>query len=66
VDLNFKILYRPGSSGGKPDQLSRQPEYRVVERATQREQPMLQPEHFEVSLCHKKERIQVRLVKGKK
>ena len=32
--------------GGKPDALSRRPEYRPEERATHREQQILRPEHF--------------------
>ena len=63
VNLNFKIVYRPGSRGGKPDALSRQPEYRPEEGATHRKQSILKPEHFEISCCHRKDRIQVGLVK---
>jgi dUTP pyrophosphatase len=44
--FNFKIIYRPGSKGGKPDALSRRPEYRPEEGATHREQQILQPKHF--------------------
>jgi len=43
--FNFKIVYRPGTKGGKPDALSRQPEYRPEEGATYREQQILQPKH---------------------
>jgi len=64
--FNFKIVYRHASRGGKPDALSRRPEYRLEEGATHREQTILKPEHFEVSLCHRKDRIQVSLVEGKK
>jgi len=66
ANFNFKMVYRPGSRGGKPDALSRRPEYRPEEGATHCEQTILKPEHFEVSLCNKKDRIQVRLVEGKK
>jgi len=66
ANFNFQIVYCPGSRGGKPDALSRRPEYRPEEGATHREETILKPEHFEVSLCHKKERIQVSLVEGKK
>jgi len=59
-------VYRPGSRGGKPDALSRRPEYRHEEGATHRQQTILKTEHFEVSLCHRKYRIQVSLVEGKK
>jgi len=54
-NFNFKIVYRPGSRGGKPDALSRRPEYRLAEGATHREQTILIPEHFEVPLCPKKD-----------
>jgi len=33
TNYNFKIVYRPGSRGGKPNALSRQPEYRPEEGA---------------------------------
>ena len=38
TNYNFKIVYRPGSRGGKPDALSRQPEYRPQEGALHSEQ----------------------------
>ena len=63
ANFNFKIVYRPGSRGGKPEALSRRPEYRPQEGATHREQSILKPEHFEISCCHGKDRIQVGLVK---
>jgi len=44
--FNFKIVYRPGTQGGKPDALSRRPECPPEERATHREQQILQPKHF--------------------
>jgi len=44
--FNFKIVYRPGTKGGKPDALSSRPEYRPEERATYREHQILQPQHF--------------------
>jgi len=44
--FNFKIIYRPGIKGGKPDALSRRPEYRPEEGATHLEQQILQPQHF--------------------
>ena len=58
-------MYRPGSRGGKPDALSWGPEYRPEEGATHCEQTILKPEHFEVSLYYKKDRIRVSLVEGK-
>ena len=65
ANFNFKIVYRPGSRGGKPDALSRRREYRPEEGATHREQSILKPEYFEISCCHRKDRIQAGLVKGK-
>ena len=50
ANYNFKIVYRPGKRGGKPDALSRQPEYRPEEGATHREQSILKPDHFQISL----------------
>jgi len=41
ANFNFKIVYRPGTIGGKPDALSRRPEYRLEEGATHREQTIL-------------------------
>jgi len=32
-EFTFKIVYRPGCRGGKPDTLSRRPEYRPEEGA---------------------------------
>jgi len=64
--FNFKIVYGPGRRGGKPDALSRWPEYRLEEGATHREQTILKPEHVEVSLCYKEDRVQVSLVEGKR
>ena len=65
ANFNFKIVYRPGSRRGKPDALSRQPESRPEEGATHCKQPIVKPEHFEISSCHKKDRIQVGLVERK-
>ena len=65
ANLNFKIVYRAGSRGGKPDALSRLPEYCPEEGATHREQSIMKPEHFEISCCHRKDSIQVGLVKRK-
>jgi len=66
ANFHFQVVYRPGSRGGKPDALSRRPEYRLEEGATHCAQTILKPEHFEVSLCHRKDRTQVSLVEGKK
>jgi len=65
ANFNFIIVYRPGSRGRKPDALSRRPEYHLEEGATPREQTILKLEYFEVSLFHRKDRIQVSLVEGK-
>ena len=65
ANFNFKIIYRPGSRGGKPDAFTRRPEYRPEERATHREQSILKPDYFEMSCCHRKDRIQGGLVKRK-
>ena len=65
ANFNFKIVYEPGSRGGKPDALSRWPEHRPEEGATYRKQLILKPEHFEISLCHRNDQIQVRLVQRK-
>ena len=50
ANYNFKIVYRPEKRGGKPDPLSRRPEYRPKAGATPREQSILKPDHFQISL----------------
>src|SRR6267154_6460795 len=62
ANYNFKIVYRPGKRGGKPDALSRRPEYRPEEGATHSEQSILKPEHFKISVIHRKDRLQTYLV----
>jgi len=52
ADYHFKIVYRPGKRGGKPDALSRRPEYCPEEGAKHSEQSILKPEHFQISLIH--------------
>jgi len=52
ADYNFKIIYRPGKRGGKPDARSRRPEYHPEEGAKHSEQSILKPEHFQISLIH--------------
>ena len=52
ADYNFKIIYRPGTRAGKPEALSRWPEYRPEEGAEHRKQSILKPENFELSLIH--------------
>ena len=56
-------MYQPGSRSGKPDALSRRPEYCPEAGATHREQSILKPEHFELSVCHRKDRIQISLAR---
>jgi len=48
--FNFKIIYWPGSQSGKPEALSRRPEYRPEEGAEHTEQSILKPQHFSISL----------------
>ena len=50
ANYNFKIVYRPGKRGGKPDALSRRPEYRPVEGATHCKHSILKPDHFQILL----------------
>jgi hypothetical protein len=58
ANFNFKIVYRPGARGGKPDALSRRPEYRPEEGATHREQSILKPGHFQISVLQRKDSLQ--------
>ena len=44
--FNFKIIYRPGIQGDKPDALTRRPEYHAEEGATHREQQILKSQHL--------------------
>jgi len=44
--FNCKIIYRPGIKAGKPEALSRPPEYRPEEGARHREQQILKHQHF--------------------
>ena len=48
--FNFKIVYQPGTRGGKPAALSRWPEYCPEEGATHSVQSILKAEHFQASL----------------
>ena len=50
ANFNFKIVYCPGTRGGKPDALSRRPEYRPEEGAEHTQQSILKSEHFQVTL----------------
>jgi len=62
ASFNFKIFYRPGSRSGKPDALSRRPEYRPEEGAEHTEKSILKPEHFSISLVQE-EPVQEQLTK---
>jgi len=52
TDYHFKIIYRPVKRAGKPDALSRRPEYRPEEGANHSQQSILKPEHIQISLIH--------------
>jgi len=54
TNYNFKIVYRPGNKGGKPDTLGRRPDYRPEEGARHSEQSILKSEHFQISIIHQK------------
>jgi len=62
ASFNVKIIYRPGSQSGKPDVLSRRPEYRPEKGAEHTEQSILQPERFLISLVQYKQ-VQEKLKK---
>jgi len=66
TNYNFKIVYRPGSRGGKPDALSRRPEYRPAEGARHSEQSILKSEHFQISVIHQKRKAETALVPEKR
>jgi len=56
ANFNFKIVYRPGARGVKPDALSRRPEYRPEEGAEHTQQSILKPEYFQVTLIQPSKR----------
>jgi len=58
ADYDFKIAYGPGKRGGKPDALSRRPEYRSKEGAKHSEQSILKPENFQISLIHADDEVE--------
>jgi len=62
TNYNFKIVYRPGSRGGKPDPLSRQPEYRPEEGDRHSAQSILKSEHFQICVIHQKRRAETALM----
>ena len=49
AQYDFRILYRPGKGGGKPDALSRRPEYAEGEE-DEKLKPILSPEIFVSSI----------------
>ena len=66
TNYNLKIVYRPGSRGGKPDALSRRPEYRPEEGARHREQSILKSEHFQISVIQQRRNAETALVPEKR
>ena len=66
TNYNFKIVYRPGSRGGKPDALSRRPEYSPQAGARHREQAILKSEHFQISVIHQKRNAETALIPEKR
>jgi len=62
TNYNFKIVYRLGSRGGKPDALSRRPEYRPEEGARHCEPSILKCEHFQISVVHQKRSLETPLI----
>jgi len=54
TNYNFKIVYRLGSRGGKPETLSRRPEYCPEEGACHTEPSILKTEHIQISVIHQK------------
>jgi len=61
TNYNFKIFNRPGSTGGKPDALSRQADYRPEEGARHSEQSILKSQHFQISIIHLKQNAETAL-----
>src|SRR5277367_2545827 len=48
--FNFKIVFRPSKQGGKPDALSRRPNYTLEKDASERTMTFLKPEQVNTSL----------------
>jgi len=65
TNYNFKIVYRPGSRGGKPDASSRRPEHSPQEGARDSEQSLLKSEHFQISVIHQKRSAETDLIPKK-
>jgi len=66
TNYNFKIVYRPGSTGGKPDALSKRPEYRPGEGARPSELSILKSDHFQISIIHQKRSAETPLTPEKR
>jgi len=66
TNYNFKIVYRPGSRGGKPDALSRRPDYRPEEGARHSEETILKSEYFQISIIHQKRSAETALTPEKR
>jgi len=50
ASFNFKIVYGPGPGSGKPDALSRRPDYHAETEAEHTQQSILTLEYFSISL----------------
>jgi hypothetical protein len=48
--FNFKIVFRPGKQGGKPDALSRRPDFTLGDDTRERTMTFLKPEQVDISL----------------
>src|SRR6202023_1596815 len=48
--FNFKIVFRPGKQGGKPDPLSRRPDYTLGNDVSERTMTFLKPEQVDTTL----------------
>jgi len=62
TNYNFRIVYRLGSRGGKPDALSKRLEYRREEGARHSEQSILKSEHFQISVIHPRRSAETALI----
>jgi len=65
TNYNFKIVYQPGSRGGKPDALSRRPEY-CPEEGARHSESILKSEHFQLSVIYQKRSAETALIPGKR
>ena len=65
TNYNFKIVYRPGSRGGKPDALSSRREYRHEEGARHSDQSILKSKHFQIWIIHQKRSAETALTPEK-